>query len=444
MARMDFFNPLRRLAARMTLPAWAAASLLLATVLFVPGVWEVRRQHRRFLEAEAARQAYARGADLAGYFAGDIESRESAWPGVEWERFGLLVESLHAAEHRLQYVGITQDGETLFHRQARDPAARPARPARASGRLLESGGEVVPVMVFEREIPRAGESPWVVELALRREILDDAGRVPASLLRSVTWLTLLIGGASLGASLALLVWAIRRDRGRELRRRREEHLMFSGVFASGIAHDFRNPMSSARLDAQMLAREAAREEGPRTVRVRDLAGRIDHTIQRMDRVFQEFLSLGKPGAGAVEPLDLLPCLRECAALLAARAAQKGVEVHVECGETPPRAMADPFALRRALVNILLNAIEFSSGVVTARVFCEKNFAHMDVCDDGPGIPEGDREKVFEMFYTTRPGGTGLGLFLARTAVEKCGGSVAVLPNDPGARVRVTLRRAGVP
>ena len=439
---MDFFNPLRRFAARMSLPMWAAASLLLATALFVPGVLGVRRQHRRFLEAGAARQAYARGMELAGYFASDIEARETEWPGVEWERFGLLVESLHAAEKRLQYVGITQDGEILFQRQARDPGARPpARPARATGRLIESGGEFVPVMVFELEIPRGGEAPWMVEFALRREIVSDAERVPASLLRSVTWLTLLVGGVSLGASLALLIWAIRRDRGRELRRRREEHLMFSGVFASGIAHDFRNPMSSARLDAQMLVREAAREEGPRPERMKNLAGRMDNTIQRMDRVFQEFLSLGKPGDGAVESMDLLPCLHECVGILAARAGQKGVEVRVECDGDSPRVMADPFALRRACVNILLNAIEFASGVVVARVQTEKDRVRVDTFDDGPGIPEADREKVFEMFYTTRADGTGLGLFLARTAVEKCGGDVGVLPNEPGARVRVTLRRA---
>ncbi|MCL1888779.1 MAG: HAMP domain-containing histidine kinase [Kiritimatiellaeota bacterium] len=439
---MRFFNPLRGPLARMSLPAWAGASLLLATTLFTLGVWEVRRLHRHFLEAEAARLVYARGEALAVFFADAIGSRETAWSGVDWERFGLLVESLHAAENSLQYVGVTRGGETFFQHQARGRAEPLARPTRASGRLLESGGNVTPVMVFEQEVPRGDGPPWVVELALRREIFNDAERIPASLLRSVTGFTLLVGGASLGVCLALLTWAIRRDRAREGRRRREEHLMFSGALAGGIAHDFRNPMSSARLDAQMLGREAAREGGPRPERMTQLAGRVANTIQRMDRVFQEFLSLGKPGDGAVGPADLVPLLRECVELLAARAEQDGVDVRVEYGEPAPRVMADPFALRRACVNILLNAIAFANGGwVVVRVRTERGRAHIVTCDSGPGIPEGDREKVFGMFYTTRPGGTGLGLFLARTAVEKCGGTVEVLSNSPGARVRVTLALA---
>ena len=69
-------------------------------------------------------------------------------------------------------------------------------------------------------------------------------------------------------------------------------------------------------------------------------------------------------------------------------------------------------------------------------------ARLEVRDSGPGIPKEERERVFEMFYTTRPQGTGLGLFLARTAVEKSGGTlVAADPEGPGARLRMEFPAA---
>ncbi len=431
----------------MSLPVWAGVALALTTVFFVLGFWEVRQQHRRFIEAEVARQVFARGEALTEFFTSTLESRRLAWSGAAWERFGLLVESLHAAETRLQYVGIMQGDETLFYCQTRDNGSPPPHPVRTHERLLESGGNVAPVMVFEQEVPQQGEAPWIVELALRREILSDAERIPSGLLSSIYWFTLLIAGASLVVYFALLIWAIRRDRARELRRRHEEHLMFSGVLANGIAHDFRNPMSSARLDAQMLVREAGRDDGPRPERMKQLGERISKTMGRMDRVFQEFLSLGRPGVDTVESLDLLPCLRESIDTLAARAEQNNVTVRIECDDDTLRVLAEPLSLRRACVNILINAIEFTGPAhrvgapeVIVRVLPEKTRVHIDILDGGPGISDNTRDKIFEMFYTTRAEGTGLGLFLARTAIEKCGGSVLALPNAPGGCIRITLRR----
>jgi len=87
-------------------------------------------------------------------------------------------------------------------------------------------------------------------------------------------------------------------------------------------HDFRNPMSAVHLDAQMLEREAKRPEGARPERLTDLAGRINRTVERMDKVFQEFLYLARPAEEAREPVDLAgmragmhrnhdPALRTC-------------------------------------------------------------------------------------------------------------------------------------
>ncbi|HPS52788.1 MAG TPA: histidine kinase dimerization/phospho-acceptor domain-containing protein, partial [Phycisphaerae bacterium] len=89
-------------------------------------------------------------------------------------------------------------------------------------------------------------------------------------------------------------------------------------------HDFRNPMSSLRLDAQMLEKEAGRGAEARADRMAALAGRMRHTLDRMEKVFQEFLALARPGETAPERLDLGACARECVEMLAPRFEASGV------------------------------------------------------------------------------------------------------------------------
>lgn len=446
-----FSTRIRGFLSRQPLGVWASVSLAVAACLMATGFWGMRRVHAQLAHLEAAQQVVDRGSALTEFFSGMLASRGTSWPGIVWARLGLLVESLHTAEERLQYVGITQGDETLFYRQTQEGERPVFGEVHAAERLLEVNGEIIPVMVFAQVIPREpGEEPWVVEVGLRREIVADAERVPNTLLESIYRFSLLIAGSALLVCLGLFVWAIRRDRRRETRRQREEHLMFSGMLANGIAHDFRNPMSSARLDAQMLAREAERDGGPRPERMRQLGSRISRTMERMDRIFQEFLYLGRPGDTAVETLPLLACLAESIETLTARAEQNGVTVRVDApvGADSLRVHGEPFSLRRAFVNILMNAIEFSGpahgeghGEVTVRVTPGKARVVVDILDSGPGIPEEGREKIFEMFYTTRAEGTGLGLFLARTAVEKCGGKISAPPCETGGCIRVELRVA---
>jgi signal transduction histidine kinase len=256
--------------------------------------------------------------------------------------------------------------------------------------------------------------------------------------------TVLTVAAAFGLCLLLFTWAVRRDRRRETQARQEEHLAFSGVLANGIVHDFRNPMSSVRLDAQMLERELTHAGGARQDRLTELSGRISRTIERMDRVFQEFLYLARPSTDALEPVDLAACVNECLETLAPRLEQAGVQVTRLWSSPAPHAAAAPFALRRALINILLNAIQFSprGSQIEVGIRTDGDRVTLDVLDRGPGIAPRDRHRVFDMFVTSRPEGTGLGLFLARTAVHKCGGEIAALGREGGGTVmRVVLKAA---
>jgi signal transduction histidine kinase len=104
--------------------------------------------------------------------------------------------------------------------------------------------------------------------------------------------------------------------------------------------------------------------------------------------------------------------------------QAGLQVNVSI-EDGLAVMAFESSLQRALLNVLTNAEQFSKPGGEVRVVATRADGHavVDVLDNGPGIPPADRARIFDLFVTTRPEGTGLGLYLAKTAVERCGGTI---------------------
>jgi len=432
--------------------------LLVAACASGIGLWYLKRMHDHAVRAMATRAVLDQGGQMADYLAEISSFCPTHLSPEQWQRFYELIDSLHAAQRNLQFVSIARDGATLINRQATSLTGFRANAYRGTNnpasirasvaqQVLELGGAEVPVMVFRREITLDRKDGQVeVEVGLRNTAVDQEEQAAAQAGESLFRLSVVTLTAAFGGCLLLIIWVVRRDRIWTERRRQEEHLAFSGMLANGIMHDFRNPMSAVRLDAQMLERETKRPEGGRTERLTDLAGRINRTVGRMDKVFQEFLYLARPAEEALEPVDLAECLRECIETMTPRCEQAGVTPATVWQAPPPRVLASPFAVRRALLNVLVNAIQFSPPrervEIDARV--AGNRVELDILDRGPGIPAAERRRIFEMFVTTRPGGTGLGLFLARTAIRKCGGEIAALPREGGGTViRITLQGAKV-
>jgi signal transduction histidine kinase len=281
----------------------------------------------------------------------------------------------------------------------------------------------------------------LTEATLKREAVGQEELTAQRLVSSLFVFSVATLVLSFSACALVLLVAVARERRREQRSRQEEHLAFSGVLANGILHDFRNPMSAVRLDAQMLGREMTRTDGFRPERVAELSSRIARTMDRMDKVFQEFLFLAKPADEKPEHVDIEQVVKECIDTLAPRVEQAGITVRTERQESLPAAAAFPFALRRALLNVLMNAIHFAPKGSEVTVVLSRNGKTVvtDVLDRGPGIPATLRKTIFDMFVTGRPEGTGLGLFLARTAIRRCGGDIHAHEREGGgADLRITL------
>ena len=434
--------------------AWpAAAWVALIAALAAVGLFVLQRWHNQAAHVAAAQAVAERGQWLSMNLALRAASAAAVGgtPGEAgqagaWREFSGLLRSLREVEGDLEFVAVRRGEVTLFQEHAADAGTMPdagdshfVGPV-AIGRQLLSGEEgQIPVVTFSVVVTNPGMEAVSLELGMRRRAVEREEWPTARAIESMYRLSLATMGGCFAVCLALVVAMVRREERRERARRREEHLAFSGMLANGIVHDFRNPMSSLRLDAQMLEKEAGRGDDARRERMVELAGRMRHTLDRMEKVFQEFLTLARPGEEKPVPLDLVACARECVEMLVPRFEVAGVLPEIHSPEGGAFIRASAAAVKRALLNVLLNACQHAGqgGRVRVEVSTVGSRVRLDVCDSGPGIPKKDRERVFEMFYTTRPQGTGLGLFLARTAIEKNGGSLAVADSEgEGARLRM--------
>jgi signal transduction histidine kinase len=426
---------------RLSLAVLAGLLVLLVAGLAGGGLWILRGIQSQSAYEAAARAVLRQGELITAYLATQPAMREQA-DSARWSDFGRLFESLRTLEPNMEYVSVSSEGTTLFHRQAENivqaPGPTPGLPGvstrdiRLSRRVMEVGSERVPVVVFASDVREPGAPARRLEVALRRDAVEYEEEPAALAIARMFRVALLTIAASFAVCAMAVFWMMMREANREAMRRREEHLAFSGVMANGIAHDFRNPMSSARLDAQMLEREVSRGSEARPERAAALAVRIRATLDRMDQVLKEFLYLSRP-AGQPSEIEVGAMLDGCLEMMAGRFERAGVCVERSFPSEPAHIATYEGPLRRAVVNIINNAIQAlpEGGKVRVGLGRSPHGIQIEVADSGPGVPKEMRERIFDMFFTTRPEGTGLGLFLAKAAVENCGGTIRIVDGPLG-------------
>jgi signal transduction histidine kinase len=226
----------------------------------------------------------------------------------------------------------------------------------------------------------------------------------------------------------------------ETARWRQESLARMGEMAAVVAHEVRNPLAGIKGVLQVVGQRLPAESGDRRA-LQQATLRLDS----LQALTEELLLFARPRPPEPAPLGLLALARETAELLRADPALAGlgVEARGDAGELN----GDPQQLRTVILNLLRNAAE--AGGATSRVALDVrdrgDEVELRVDDDGPGVPEEQRERVFEPFFTTRARGTGLGLAIVRRVAEAHGGQVTVEPAPGGgARFRVRLPRAATP
>ncbi len=185
-----------------------------------------------------------------------------------------------------------------------------------------------------------------------------------------------------------------------------ERLAALGRVTAGVAHEVKNPLNSMRLWLEVLKANMPVDPEPQQA-----VKMLDSEIDRLDRAVKTFLNFTRPVELKLEETDLRILLDEV--LDAARPAitKAGIELRVELPSQFPGVLVDSQLIHQAVLNLLLNASDFTSagGRITLSLRRNGEFAVISVSDSGKGISPEDQKKIFQLFFTTRPGGTGIGL-----------------------------------
>ena len=203
----------------------------------------------------------------------------------------------------------------------------------------------------------------------------------------------------------------------ESRRRLESQIDSSlrreafGRLLQGVAHEIKNPLNSIYTHLQVLQLTLG-DRAPEAQREMEVIAR---EIKTLDRMVVSLLDLTRPLELHLAEMDLCALAREIASLEAAGAEAKDVRIHVECPPEPVTVSADRDLFRQAVLNVVKNAVECMEepGQVTIKVEAGAGGPALSVADQGPGIPEEIRDKIFRLYFTTKGRrGSGIGLAMA--------------------------------
>ncbi|MCK8462411.1 HAMP domain-containing histidine kinase [Aliiroseovarius sp. S1339] len=209
-----------------------------------------------------------------------------------------------------------------------------------------------------------------------------------------------------------------------------------GEMASGMAHELAQPLTAILSQAQAGRRLARRGDVDRLGTV------LDDTVtqaQRAADILDRLRRWSKPNRARMEPSALHEAIQSVQRLLASEAKSRAATITLSLHEVPLMIEADPVELEQVVFNLVRNALDASDGAqVTIRTDVDGEAAVLDVIDDGPGVPEDIKSRVFEPFVTSKPDGTGLGLALCQRLVEEMGGEIVLLSDAAETTFRLAL------
>lgn len=210
--------------------------------------------------------------------------------------------------------------------------------------------------------------------------------------------------------------------------------------AGSFIHEIKNHLSTLSLNLQLLCEEFSQAETQRERRALTRVQRLQLECNRLVDISNDFLRLARLNELDLKPASLGEVIEDVVDFFGPTAARADVVVKPYLPVDLPRVRLEVDQFRQALLNLMLNAQQAmqGGGELTIQAAAEPGWVRLELIDTGPGMSTDVQARVFKPFYTTKPGGNGLGLPITRKIIEAHGGTLE-LQSEPGKGTRFTLR-----
>lgn len=216
------------------------------------------------------------------------------------------------------------------------------------------------------------------------------------------------------------------------RKKHVNRLTFLGTLAAGLAHEVKNPLSTMSVNLQLLKEDWEEPESPKEAKALKRVDILMREVKRLESIVNDFLNFARGFSLETRPAQLNQVIRELIEFLSPEAEKKKIRITPLLTPGLPAVHLDRDYVQKALLNLLHNAFQALETVderqreVLVRTIPKTDGVEVEITDTGPGIPEEIRDKIFQVFYSTKKGGTGMGLPTVRRIVEEHDGNVSLV------------------
>ncbi len=206
---------------------------------------------------------------------------------------------------------------------------------------------------------------------------------------------------------------------------RSKTLSTLGQYSNELAHEIKNPLNAINIQMSLLEREIGKHDLGTGKELADVVKVVKEEIGRLNKLAKDCLTFSKSGDLDRTEEDVCQIIEQLLSLITPHADLNGVNIYLTMSGNCPPILVDKDKIKQALLNIILNAIEAMSGGgdIAINVSRKDSYLNISIKDTGPGIPDEQHDKIFGLFYSTKSGGTGVGLAVTKNIIHAHGGNI---------------------
>ncbi len=211
------------------------------------------------------------------------------------------------------------------------------------------------------------------------------------------------------------------------------------TLAGGLAHEVKNPLSTILMNLELLVEELEGSQSPRDRRMLRKLQTIQRECRHLQEILEAFLQFARAGQLELVETDLNRVVREFIDFYQREAEQHGIEISPHLSADLPSVKLDESLMRQVLINLAKNAQDAmpNGGTLEVQTYERNGQVVLEMIDTGVGMDPEVQKKMFQVFYSTKPGGSGLGLPTVRKIIEAHRGTIRC-DSEPGRGTRFTI------